>query len=150
MWSSPKAFSGLMQRVVRCSDGKLSQISHPGVAMPDLSSSLSANVSIRISFNWPSLNVSYMLSLCIFNNYRCVLFHIFSQDWNTTWYTPHPDLTQCFQNTVLVWIPCLYLWVCAPFYCLRLYCHDRGRIPVSVLCSAKLVSQTAGTHNCTH
>lgn len=60
-------------------------------------------------------------------------------DWNTTWYTPHPDLSQCFQNTVLVWIPCLYLWVCAPFYCLHLYCHDRGRIPVSVLCSAKLL-----------
>ncbi|KAL2087062.1 hypothetical protein ACEWY4_018121 [Coilia grayii] len=60
-------------------------------------------------------------------------------DWNTTWYTPYPDLTQCFQNTVLVWVPCLYLWLCAPFYCLHLYCHDRGRIPVSVLCSAKLL-----------
>ncbi|XP_048103810.1 multidrug resistance-associated protein 1 [Alosa alosa] len=60
-------------------------------------------------------------------------------DWNTTWYTPHPDLTQCFQNTMLVWIPCIYLWVCAPFYCLHLYCHDCGRIPVSVLCSAKLL-----------
>ncbi|KAI1896050.1 hypothetical protein AGOR_G00090810 [Albula goreensis] len=60
-------------------------------------------------------------------------------DWNRTWYTPNPDLTQCFQNTVLVWVPCIYLWICAPFYCLYLYCHDRGHIPVSCLCSAKMV-----------
>uniref|UniRef100_A0A8C9TPS6 ABC-type glutathione-S-conjugate transporter n=1 Tax=Scleropages formosus TaxID=113540 RepID=A0A8C9TPS6_SCLFO len=67
----------------------------------------------------------------------------FSQtDWNRTWYTPNPDLTQCFQNTILVWVPCVYLWVCAPFYCLYLYCHDRGHIRVSCLCNAKMVSRT--------
>ncbi|KAJ8363882.1 hypothetical protein SKAU_G00127130 [Synaphobranchus kaupii] len=60
-------------------------------------------------------------------------------DWNRTWYTPNPDLTQCFQNTVLVWVPCIYLWVCTPFYCLYLYCRDRGHISVSCLCSAKMV-----------
>uniref|UniRef100_A0A8C9T1I6 ABC-type glutathione-S-conjugate transporter n=1 Tax=Scleropages formosus TaxID=113540 RepID=A0A8C9T1I6_SCLFO len=63
-------------------------------------------------------------------------------DWNRTWYTPNPDLTQCFQNTILVWVPCVYLWVCAPFYCLYLYCHDRGHIRVSCLCNAKMVSRT--------
>uniref|UniRef100_A0A8C9U6D6 ABC-type glutathione-S-conjugate transporter n=1 Tax=Scleropages formosus TaxID=113540 RepID=A0A8C9U6D6_SCLFO len=51
-------------------------------------------------------------------------------------------LTQCFQNTILVWVPCVYLWVCAPFYCLYLYCHDRGHIRVSCLCNAKMVSRT--------
>uniref|UniRef100_A0A8C2GUE0 ABC-type glutathione-S-conjugate transporter n=1 Tax=Cyprinus carpio TaxID=7962 RepID=A0A8C2GUE0_CYPCA len=45
----------------------------------------------------------------------------------------------CFQNTVLVWAPCIYLWVLSPFYCLRLYCHGRGRLPLSSLCSAKLL-----------
>uniref|UniRef100_A0A8C9WMA0 ABC-type glutathione-S-conjugate transporter n=1 Tax=Scleropages formosus TaxID=113540 RepID=A0A8C9WMA0_SCLFO len=60
-------------------------------------------------------------------------------DWNRTWYTPNPDLTQCFQNTILVWVPCVYLWVCAPFYCLYLYCHDRGHIRVSCLCNAKML-----------
>uniref|UniRef100_W5MJY3 ABC-type glutathione-S-conjugate transporter n=1 Tax=Lepisosteus oculatus TaxID=7918 RepID=W5MJY3_LEPOC len=60
-------------------------------------------------------------------------------DWNRTWYTPNPDLTQCFQNTVLVWVPCVYLWVCAPFYCLYLHCYDRGYIRVSCLCCAKMV-----------
>lgn len=61
------------------------------------------------------------------------------QDWNRTWYTANPDLTQCFQNTILVWVPCVYLWLLAPFYCLHLYCHDRGRIRMSCLCTAKMV-----------
>uniref|UniRef100_A0A7N6BPX0 ABC-type glutathione-S-conjugate transporter n=1 Tax=Anabas testudineus TaxID=64144 RepID=A0A7N6BPX0_ANATE len=60
-------------------------------------------------------------------------------DWNRTWYTANPDLTQCFQNTVLVWVPCVYLWLLAPFYCLHLYCHDSGRIHMSCLCTAKMV-----------
>uniref|UniRef100_A0A665TN30 ABC-type glutathione-S-conjugate transporter n=1 Tax=Echeneis naucrates TaxID=173247 RepID=A0A665TN30_ECHNA len=61
------------------------------------------------------------------------------QDWNRTWYTANPDLTQCFQNTVLVWVPCIYLWLLAPFYCLHLYCHDHGRIHMSCLCTAKMI-----------
>uniref|UniRef100_A0A8C1PJU4 ABC-type glutathione-S-conjugate transporter n=1 Tax=Cyprinus carpio TaxID=7962 RepID=A0A8C1PJU4_CYPCA len=56
-------------------------------------------------------------------------------DWNQTWYTHNPELSNCFQNTVLVWAPCIYLWVLSPFYCLRLYCHGRGRLPLSSLCS---------------
>uniref|UniRef100_A0A669EZI3 ABC-type glutathione-S-conjugate transporter n=1 Tax=Oreochromis niloticus TaxID=8128 RepID=A0A669EZI3_ORENI len=55
------------------------------------------------------------------------------------WLLTNPDLTQCFQNTVLVWVPCIYLWLLAPFYCLHLYCHDRGHIQMSCLCSAKMV-----------
>ncbi|XP_039980041.1 multidrug resistance-associated protein 1 isoform X3 [Xiphias gladius] len=58
-------------------------------------------------------------------------------DWNTTWYTANPDLTQCFQNTVLVWLPCLYLWMCAPFYLIYLRSHDRGYICMSPLNKAK-------------
>ncbi|XP_064621093.1 multidrug resistance-associated protein 1-like [Lineus longissimus] len=30
--------------------------------------------------------------------------------------TTNPDLTTCFQSTVLVWVPCLFLWLCSPFY----------------------------------
>uniref|UniRef100_A0A4W4G3P0 ABC-type glutathione-S-conjugate transporter n=1 Tax=Electrophorus electricus TaxID=8005 RepID=A0A4W4G3P0_ELEEL len=62
-------------------------------------------------------------------------------DWNLTWYTPHPDLTQCFQHTVLVWLPCLYLWLGAPFYLVYRRFRDHGRISVSALCGAKTVSQ---------
>ncbi|XP_026871527.2 multidrug resistance-associated protein 1-like [Electrophorus electricus] len=58
-------------------------------------------------------------------------------DWNLTWYTPHPDLTQCFQHTVLVWLPCLYLWLGAPFYLVYRRFRDHGRISVSALCGAK-------------
>lgn len=79
--------------------------------------------------------------LSIFFQAELLNFFVFSlmQDWNRTWYTANPDLTQCFQNTVLVWVPCIYLWLLAPFYCLHLYCHDRGHIQMSCLCSAKMV-----------
>ncbi|GAB0099313.1 multidrug resistance-associated protein 1 [Sergentomyia squamirostris] len=32
-------------------------------------------------------------------------------DANLTWHTDNPDLTPCFQQTVLVWTPCVFLWV---------------------------------------
>ncbi|XP_058473003.1 multidrug resistance-associated protein 1-like isoform X1 [Solea solea] len=59
-------------------------------------------------------------------------------DWNLTWYTSKPDLTQCFQHTVLVWFPCVYLWTCSPFYLLYLLLRShRGVIPLSKLCCSK-------------
>ncbi|NXA88006.1 MRP1 protein, partial [Melanocharis versteri] len=58
-------------------------------------------------------------------------------DWNLTWHTEDPDFTPCFQNTVLVWIPCIYLWLCFPVYSLYLRRHDRGYIQVSNLNKAK-------------
>nr|XP_019958522.1 PREDICTED: multidrug resistance-associated protein 1-like isoform X1 [Paralichthys olivaceus] len=58
-------------------------------------------------------------------------------DWNHTWYTQNPDLTQCFQNTVLVWLPCLYLWICAPIYLIYLRSHDCGYICMNYLNKAK-------------
>uniref|UniRef100_A0A8C2ASI0 Multidrug resistance-associated protein 1 n=1 Tax=Cyprinus carpio TaxID=7962 RepID=A0A8C2ASI0_CYPCA len=60
-------------------------------------------------------------------------------DWNRTWQTHNPDLTPCFQNTVLVWIPCLYLWLSAPFYILYLKRNDRGYICMTHLNRAKTV-----------
>ncbi|KAG9331797.1 hypothetical protein JZ751_016999, partial [Albula glossodonta] len=60
-------------------------------------------------------------------------------DWNRTWHTQNPDLTQCFQNTVLVWVPCMYLWLCAPLYCVYLRHHDRGCICMTRLNKAKTV-----------
>uniref|UniRef100_A0A8C0H8B4 Multidrug resistance-associated protein 1 n=1 Tax=Chelonoidis abingdonii TaxID=106734 RepID=A0A8C0H8B4_CHEAB len=60
-----------------------------------------------------------------------------SSDWNLTWHTENPDFTKCFQNTVLVWVPCIYLWVCFPIYFLYLRRHDRGYIQMSHLNKAK-------------
>ncbi|XP_056263509.1 multidrug resistance-associated protein 1 isoform X1 [Pseudoliparis swirei] len=58
-------------------------------------------------------------------------------DWNRTWYTDNPDFTQCFQNTVLVWLPCLYLWICAPIYLVYLRSHDHGYICMSHINKAR-------------
>ncbi|XP_033696985.1 multidrug resistance-associated protein 1 isoform X3 [Tursiops truncatus] len=58
-------------------------------------------------------------------------------EWNVTWNTSSPDFTKCFQNTVLVWVPCSYLWACFPFYFLYLSRHDRGYIQMTHLNKAK-------------
>ncbi|XP_036134636.1 multidrug resistance-associated protein 1 isoform X3 [Molossus molossus] len=58
-------------------------------------------------------------------------------EWNVTWNTSNPDFTKCFQNTVLVWVPCFYLWVSFPFYFLYLSHHDRGYIQMTHLNKAK-------------
>uniref|UniRef100_A0AAQ5XYZ7 ABC-type glutathione-S-conjugate transporter n=1 Tax=Amphiprion ocellaris TaxID=80972 RepID=A0AAQ5XYZ7_AMPOC len=61
-------------------------------------------------------------------------------DWNITWYTSTPDLTKCFQHTVLVWFPCVYLWTCSPLYLVYLQLRpQKGIIPLSKLCCSKTV-----------
>uniref|UniRef100_A0A6I8RP40 ATP binding cassette subfamily C member 3 n=1 Tax=Xenopus tropicalis TaxID=8364 RepID=A0A6I8RP40_XENTR len=60
-------------------------------------------------------------------------------DSNLTLYTDNPDVTPCFQNTVLAWIPCVYLWVALPFYLLYLKYNRRGYIVLSMLSKAKTV-----------
>lgn len=63
------------------------------------------------------------------------------QDWNLTWYTSRPDLTQCFQHTVLVWLPCVYLWTGSPVYLLYLQLRPhQGVISLSKLCFSKMVN----------
>lgn len=58
-------------------------------------------------------------------------------DWNLTWHTDHPNFTVCFQNTVLVWLPCLYLWMCAPIYAVYLHSQNNGYICMNYLNKAK-------------
>nr|XP_022323792.1 multidrug resistance-associated protein 1-like isoform X1 [Crassostrea virginica]XP_022323793.1 multidrug resistance-associated protein 1-like isoform X1 [Crassostrea virginica]XP_022323794.1 multidrug resistance-associated protein 1-like isoform X1 [Crassostrea virginica] len=38
--------------------------------------------------------------------------------WNETLllYNDYPQFTDCFQNTLLVWVPCGFLWATLPFY----------------------------------
>ena len=36
-------------------------------------------------------------------------------DINATWYTDQPDFTKCFHSTVLVYVPCVFLWINVPF-----------------------------------
>uniref|UniRef100_A0A8C3UVU2 ABC-type glutathione-S-conjugate transporter n=1 Tax=Catharus ustulatus TaxID=91951 RepID=A0A8C3UVU2_CATUS len=54
-------------------------------------------------------------------------------DSNLTIHTDNPDLTPCFQNTILAWIPSIYLWSVLPFYLVYLKRSKRGYIVLSVL-----------------
>ncbi|XP_071620330.1 ATP-binding cassette sub-family C member 3 isoform X2 [Heliangelus exortis] len=54
-------------------------------------------------------------------------------DSNLSIHTDNPDLTPCFQNTILAWIPGIYLWSALPFYLLYLKHNKRGYIVLSVL-----------------
>uniref|UniRef100_A0A8D2LF88 ATP binding cassette subfamily C member 3 n=1 Tax=Varanus komodoensis TaxID=61221 RepID=A0A8D2LF88_VARKO len=62
-----------------------------------------------------------------------------SRDPNVTLHTDTPDLTLCFQNTVLAWIPCFYLWCLLLLYYFYLKRNNRGYIVLSVLCRFKTV-----------
>ncbi|NXJ08863.1 MRP3 protein, partial [Odontophorus gujanensis] len=55
------------------------------------------------------------------------------QDANLSVHTDNPDLTPCFQNTILAWIPSVYLWTALPFYLLYLKRSKRGYIVLSTL-----------------
>ncbi|OQV17406.1 Multidrug resistance-associated protein 1 [Hypsibius exemplaris] len=45
-------------------------------------------------------------------------------DSSVTWHTDRPDLTECFQQTALIWVPCLFLWSMLPH---QLYRSLQGR-----------------------
>ncbi|KFW92975.1 Canalicular multispecific organic anion transporter 2, partial [Phalacrocorax carbo] len=54
-------------------------------------------------------------------------------DSNLSIHTDNPDLTPCFQNTILAWIPSIYLWSALPLYLLYLKHNKRGYIVLSML-----------------
>ncbi|KGL94566.1 Multidrug resistance-associated protein 1, partial [Charadrius vociferus] len=60
-------------------------------------------------------------------------------DWNQTWYTNTPRFTRCFESTVIAWIPCVYLWICFPFYYLYLRHKNKGYIRMSHIFKTKMV-----------
>uniref|UniRef100_A0A665WVS5 ATP-binding cassette, sub-family C (CFTR/MRP), member 3 n=1 Tax=Echeneis naucrates TaxID=173247 RepID=A0A665WVS5_ECHNA len=58
--------------------------------------------------------------------------------WDThfisgTFHTDRPDLPECFQLSVLSWLPCIYLWAVCPIYLFYLKKNNRGYIMMSVL-----------------
>ncbi|XP_004434776.1 PREDICTED: canalicular multispecific organic anion transporter 2 [Ceratotherium simum simum] len=58
-------------------------------------------------------------------------------DSNLSVHTDNPDLTPCFQNSLLAWVPCIYLWVTLPCYLLYLQHHHQGYIILSPLSRLK-------------
>ncbi|CAJ1081110.1 canalicular multispecific organic anion transporter 2 isoform X2 [Xyrichtys novacula] len=58
---------------------------------------------------------------------------------NQTLHTDRPDLPECFQLSVLSWLPCVYLWVVSPFYLFYLKRNNRGYIMMSIMNRFKTV-----------
>lgn len=54
-------------------------------------------------------------------------------------HTDSPDLTPCFQNSLLAWAPCFYLWAALPGYLLYREYHCGGYIVLSRLSRLKTV-----------
>lgn len=77
---------------------------------------------------------------------RCITALFLSNSWisfffqnsNLTWYTDSPELTPCFQKTVLVWTPCLYLWVAAFLDTYYILNSKERNIPWNILNISKL------------
>ncbi|KAK8761772.1 hypothetical protein V5799_026965 [Amblyomma americanum] len=60
-------------------------------------------------------------------------------DLKLSWDTEgSPDLPLCFQDTVMLWVPCGLLWFCAPFEALAMRKSDRTRRPWTLLTAAKV------------
>uniref|UniRef100_A0A1B6E9X5 ABC-type glutathione-S-conjugate transporter n=1 Tax=Clastoptera arizonana TaxID=38151 RepID=A0A1B6E9X5_9HEMI len=59
-------------------------------------------------------------------------------DTNKTWNTSNPDFTLCFEKTVLVWVPCLFLWIFSPLEIYYILHSNTRNVPWSVLNILKL------------
>ncbi|XP_056384892.1 ATP-binding cassette sub-family C member 2 [Hyla sarda] len=58
--------------------------------------------------------------------------------WNSSLLErPDPDLPICFEQTVLVWIPLLFFWICAPWQLLNLCESEKQKSPITKLYIAK-------------
>ncbi|CAH2076223.1 unnamed protein product, partial [Iphiclides podalirius] len=60
-------------------------------------------------------------------------------DSNLTWYTDNPEFTPCFEKTVLVWTPCIYLWVAALLDAYYILNSKERNIPWNILNTSKLL-----------
>ncbi|KAJ7984782.1 hypothetical protein DPEC_G00358350 [Dallia pectoralis] len=58
---------------------------------------------------------------------------------NQTLHTDSPDLPECFQLSLLSWLPCVYLWLACPPYLFYLQKNNKGYIMMSILNKAKTV-----------
>uniref|UniRef100_A0A8C3ACM5 ATP-binding cassette, sub-family C (CFTR/MRP), member 3 n=1 Tax=Cyclopterus lumpus TaxID=8103 RepID=A0A8C3ACM5_CYCLU len=61
------------------------------------------------------------------------------QEANQTLHTERPDLPECFQLSVLSWLPCVYLWAVCPIYLFYLKKNHRGYIMMSIMNRFKTV-----------
>ncbi|XP_071985544.1 ATP-binding cassette sub-family C member 2-like [Engystomops pustulosus] len=60
--------------------------------------------------------------------------------WNSSLLErPDPDLPICFEQTVLVWIPLIFLWICAPWQLLHFCESEKVQSPITKLYLSKQV-----------
>lgn len=74
---------------------------------------------------------------------KCFICLFYSQNSNVTWNTDDPEFTKCFQRTVLIWVPCAFLWLFSfldIFYIRNSFNRD---IPRSYLNVTKLILTAA-------
>ncbi|XP_032672071.1 multidrug resistance-associated protein 1 isoform X3 [Odontomachus brunneus] len=60
-------------------------------------------------------------------------------DANLTWYTDNPDLTICFEKTILLWVPCAFLWVFSSMEAYYILHSKRRNVPYTWLFIIKQV-----------
>lgn len=63
----------------------------------------------------------------------------FLQNSTLSWHTTNPELTECFQKTVLVWVPCAYLWLAAFLDAYYILNSKEKNIPWNPLNITKLI-----------
>lgn len=58
---------------------------------------------------------------------------------NGTIYAENPDFSFCFQNTILVWLPCFVLWSVTPIWIYMLTRLEKPKINISLITVLKMV-----------
>lgn len=61
------------------------------------------------------------------------------QNATLTWYTSNPNFTACFEKTVLLWIPCLFIWLFAGVDIYFMTNSKKRNIPSNWINTSKLV-----------
>ena len=59
---------------------------------------------------------------------------------NLTWLTDSPDFPTCFHKTVLIYLPCAFLWLLSPFEVRSNFVNAKRFIPWTFLNVSKLAS----------
>ena len=61
-------------------------------------------------------------------------------DLNLTWYNENPDFTHCFHSTILVYVPCIILWLGLPVKFYEWKSSNSREIPHTPLTISRFVA----------
>jgi len=68
---------------------------------------------MKIDYNTRLSYITHLFGQIIFR--ICFLkYKIYFQNYTKTWDTENPFFTPCFELTVLIWAPCVFLWLFTP------------------------------------